>query len=583
MAAMNTDQVRKELESLQRSHDTLVKGLLTASNTSESPGAPVEKTNESELEDLRTQLALLQRSHDALLHSLSATNDNPKPFQASPPRRTLTGLDVDAVLADLATISDDSTDDEDEFFIQDELHFHSFDHEHLREHLKTHNWTEHGKKILGPVIADATKLLKQPHLFHMGPGPAEDRSHYSHFQVYNVGPDGVLELREVTGLDNTMSKAAEIWHMLRNSGKQADEKVVGRITIAREPSPILFGALHLTHSSAFDMDELFQHLVETALSSAHMFRAFDQSPRRRKTFFFHFGYYTLIGDDCIPMRWQDRHDPPNHHVPLSRCSAVVALALNDENPRRLRNRSKRGTRYGWMTDVWSPWQVLQLESFPDWKSTPANGTAYTFETGHKYLNRAEAFLHALLTEYKDARKRYHGIHQSITELVTPPTRFLFNEELRKSRLFEDKDFTWISRYFFAHQTLILVNDSMKAMIDAFEDTFTDDVWEGRSKTLWPIFEDSPRDDRWKHRLRLLRLNFEREMREFRILMRENNEKSHEIDALREQLYSVTSIKESRKSVEQGNNIKVLTLVNLFFMLCQRCQIIIWRSCGLTGG
>lgn len=110
-----------------------------------------------------------------------------------------------------------------------------------------------------------------------------------------------------------------------------------------------------------------------------------------------------------------------------------------------------------------------------------------------------------------------------------------------------------------------VNDSIKAMIDSFEDTFTDDVWEGKSKTLWPLREESPRNDHWKRRLRLLRLQFEREMKELRILQSENNDRRHEIESLQDHLFSGTSIQESRKSVElsdltvqQGRNIKVRT-------------------------
>ncbi|KAI4635082.1 uncharacterized protein J4E87_000031 [Alternaria ethzedia] len=530
----------------------------------------------TEIDDLRKQLESLQRSHEALLKSLSATNDTFKPSDASQLRRTSTRHGGDAIFADTSTLSDDSSDEEDDYFVQNELPSHSFDHEHLREHLKTHNWTEHGREILASIISDPAKLTKQSHLFHMGPGPADDRSHYSHFQVYNVGTNGLPELIEVTGPENNMSRATEIWHALRDVGKQPDQTVVGRITIAREPSPILFGALHLTLNDAFDMDELFQHLVETEASSAHMFRAFNQNPKHQRTFFFNFEYYTIVGDDCQPMQWQ-RADKitgqSDHHIPLSRCSAVVALVLYDDKPRRIRNRGRRAkTQFGWVHDVWSPWQVLQLESFPDWKSTPANGTPYTFETGHKYLNGAEAFLHALLTEYRDARKRFDEIYKRITDLVTPPLGFLFSEELRRARLFEDKDFTWIRRYFYAHQTLGNVNNSIKSMIDAFEDCFTDDIWEGQNKTLWPLFEESPRNDHWKRRLRTLRLQFEREMKELRIIISENNERRHEIETLQEQLFSGTSIQESRKSVEladvtvhQGYNIKVLTIVNLFFM------------------
>ncbi|EFQ88085.1 hypothetical protein PTT_16203, partial [Pyrenophora teres f. teres 0-1] len=530
----------------------------------------------TELDELRKQLESLQHSHDALLKSLSATNDTFKLSETSQIRRGSTRHGRDAIFADTSTLSDDSSDDEDEYYVQGELPSHSFDHEHLRDHLKTHEWTDHGRQVLASIISDPAKLSKEPHLFHMGPGPADDRSHYSHFQVYNVGPTGLPEPVEVTAPENNMSKATEIWHSLRDIGKQQDQAVVGRITIAREPSPILFGALHLTLHDAFDMDELFRYLVETEASSAHMFRSFNSNPKHQRTFFFNFEYYTIVGDECRPMEWQ-RADKvaseKDHHIPLSRCSAVVALVLYDDQPRRIRNKGRRAkTQFGWVHDVWSPWQVLQLECFPDWKSTPADGRPYTFEAGHKYLNGAEAFLHALLTEYRDARKRFDEIYKRITDLVTPPLGFLFSEELRRDRLFEDKDFTWTRRYFYAHQTLGNVNNSIKSMIDSFEDTFTDDIWEGESKTLWPLFDESPRNEHWKRRLRLLRLQFERQMKELRIIIAENNERRHEIETLQEQLFSGTSIQESRKSVEladvtvhQGYNIKVLTIVNLFFM------------------
>jgi hypothetical protein len=532
-----------------------------------------------EVEELRKQLESLQRSHDILLKSLSASNGNFEQSDAPPLQRTQTRLGGDAVFADNSTLSDLSSDDEDEYFVQAELPSRSFDHEHLRRHLTEHKWTSHGREILASIITDPAKIFKQPYLLHLDPGPAHDRAHYSHFQVYNVGRDGLPELVEVSGTDDT--KVTEIWHSIRDIGMSMDRPVVGRITVAREPSPILFGALHLTLQDAFDVDELFAHLVRTEASSAHMYRSFDEDRRHQRTFFFNFEYYTIIGDECKPMDWQradkssSKHDS---HIPLSRCGAIVALALYDKKPRRVRNRARRAkTKYGWVQDVWSPWQVLQLECFPDWKSTPVHGTPYTFEAKHRFLNGAEAFLHALLTEYRDARRRYHEIYRRITDLVTPPLGFLFDEQLRNKRLFEDKDFTWTRRYFYAHQTLGSVNNSIKTMIDSFEETFTEEVWEGNSKTLWPLFEESPRNEHWKRRLRLLRLQFEREMKELRMVQRENNDRRREISTLQEQLFSGTSIQEARKSVEladvtvhQGYNIKVLTIVNLFFMvICAR--------------
>ena len=134
-----------------------------------------------ELDELRKQLETLQRSHDTLLKSLSASNGSFEPSDVPRLRRNATQRG-DAVFADTSTLSDDSSDDDDDYFVQNELPSQSFDHEHLREHLRNHNWDEHGREILASLVSDPAKLLKQPHLFHLGPGPAEDRSHYSHFQ-----------------------------------------------------------------------------------------------------------------------------------------------------------------------------------------------------------------------------------------------------------------------------------------------------------------------------------------------------------------------------------------------------------------
>jgi hypothetical protein len=133
---------------------------------------------ESELGELRKQLESLQRAHDALLKSLSATNDTFRPSDSQRIRRASTRQGRDAVFADTSTLSDDSSDDEDDYYVQNELPSHPFDHEHLREHLWTHSWTEHGREILASIVSDPVRLSKQPHLFHMGPRSAEDRSHH---------------------------------------------------------------------------------------------------------------------------------------------------------------------------------------------------------------------------------------------------------------------------------------------------------------------------------------------------------------------------------------------------------------------
>jgi hypothetical protein len=47
-----------------------------------------------------------------------------------------------------------------------------------------------------------------------------------------------------------------------NANPAAQRPAVGRITIIREPSPIILGAIHLTMNRDFDMDELFGYLAK---------------------------------------------------------------------------------------------------------------------------------------------------------------------------------------------------------------------------------------------------------------------------------------------------------------------------------
>lgn len=186
-----------------------------------------------------------------------------------------------------------------------------------------------------------------------------------------------------------------------------------------------------------------------------------------------------------------------------------------------------------------------------------------------YVNGPEAFLHTLLAEFKDAEKRFEDIYTKISKLVIPPADFMFNGDLRDKLLFEDEKFTYSRRYFWTFQTLGLMNNSIKAIRDAYEDTFTDEVWEGTHKSLWPVLDpESKRNQYWRTRMASLRKQFEKQMKNLEKLYEENDDRRKEIRTLRDQLFSGTSVQESRKSVElstvtilQGHNIKLLTLVS----------------------
>lgn len=487
-------------------------------------------------------------------------------------RRRRTGSGYPSTYDSSSSSSSDSELDDDPtpYFVQNLLPTHSYHHEHLRDHIAKYEWDQFGRQILATIVSDRKPNKEsQP-----APGLASDRSHYSHFQVFDIGTDGAPLPVEFSGDDKAQSKASTIWHTIKDiNSDSARRQAVGRITIAREPSPVLFAAVHLTMQKYFDVDELFKYLVQSDASSAMCRRAYEEDRRRQRTFVFNLEYYTIIGEECKPMSWQLSDKQPGtlkSNVSLTRCSSIVALHLQGNPIRKVRNPARKTTattRHGYVYDPWAAWQVLNIQCYPDWKATTD-----LHDSSKHYLNGPEAFLHSLLQEFKDAQVRFEDIHRRISKLVTPPPDFIFNEELRDKCLFEDQGFTFTRRYFWAHETLGIMNDSIKAMIDAFEDTFTDDVWEGKDKILWPLPEDSPRNEFFKRRLKNLRGAFEREMKGLRTLIAENNDRKAQIRGLRDHLFSGTSVVESRKSVElaeittqQGHNVKLLTLVNIFFL------------------
>ena len=143
---------------------------------------------------------------------------------------------------------------------------------------------------------------------------------------------------------------------------------------------------------------------------------------------------------------------------------------------------------------------------------------------------------------------------------------MFNSSLRDKLLFEDKHFTYIRRYFWAYNTLGVINNSIRAMRAAAKQTFTPDFWDGRHTTLWPHpAPDSPEGIAYRERLAQLREGLEGALRELGAVMDDNERTRKEIDDLRNQLFSGSSIFESRRAIEQGDFIRILTLGTIIFL------------------
>ncbi|KAL5323538.1 hypothetical protein ACEPPN_008076 [Leptodophora sp. 'Broadleaf-Isolate-01'] len=196
---------------------------------------------------------------------LSPTPNSPGLSVAVPKRhrRSFSELDGErpvTVHSSVLTGDSDESDNDDELYVQTPLPSYKYDYEDLRSHLKTYTFNEHGDVLLDTVVHN--KRLLYPSLFPEYPD--DERWHLSHYSVFDVSTDGApLSRREVVK-DGTTSIDSAVWQAIQdlNTDPDSQRPAVGRITIVREPSPVMLGALHLANNKDFDMDELFQYLVE---------------------------------------------------------------------------------------------------------------------------------------------------------------------------------------------------------------------------------------------------------------------------------------------------------------------------------
>ncbi|KAK7422667.1 hypothetical protein QQX98_001455 [Neonectria punicea] len=428
----------------------------------------------------------------------------------------------------------------------------------------------------------------------------------STFEVYEVGRDAVpvkLSADMDLDLDGTEVKyagdgpyenaaiivdAPTVWEAI--SDVNPDAQSVGRITIVQEPTPLIIAALHLTMSPNFDMSELIAHLLTDApnrgRTHAFMDRAFERttttssfsssspsltpspSHLRQRSFFFVFKYYTVVGAGLTPAAWQRFDKRPldkrlGDHIDIAECGSILALSLGGDptKPVRMRPRRER-VREGFLFDTFGPWHVLSIQSFPDNAHT-VRGEEFQDK---QFVNGPCAFLDLLIAEYRDAGKRNQLLHESVTKLITPKTEFMFDPKLRDKLLFEDKHFTYIRRYFWAYNTLAVVNTGIKAMMAAYFDTFTDQFWDGTHPVLWPHpAPESPAGVAYRKHMAGLRHELDKVVRELGEVLKRNERTRKEIENLRDQLFSGSSIKESRRAIEQGDNIRILTMISMIFL------------------
>ena len=146
-----------------------------------------------QLADDRTKyFDTLTRAHDVLAQALAAASSGkPPPRLTTEAVRRNTGaesatLEVESVSKDSGNYleEDSDTDDDESLFVQQSLPKESYSEEGLRKHIKEYEWSEAGRDILGD-IAGKDHVVRRGTIFPTSTGEVEDRSHLSHYSIFN--------------------------------------------------------------------------------------------------------------------------------------------------------------------------------------------------------------------------------------------------------------------------------------------------------------------------------------------------------------------------------------------------------------
>ena len=90
-----------------------------------------------------------------------------------------------------------------------------------------------------------------------------------------------------------------------------------------------------------------------------------------------------------------------------------------------------------------------------------------------------------------------------------------------------------------------MNEDIHDIINNYYQSFTPRVWDGTHKIVWPSNVEDARQKAWKNRLKTHRMKLEETIADLKAVKSANEDTMKTIKNLRENLFSGTSVKESR--------------------------------------
>jgi len=140
---------------------------------------------------------------------------------------------------------------------------------------------------------------------------------------------------------------------------------------------------------------------------------------------------------------------------------------------------------------------------------------------------------------------------------------VFDRKILDHLIDEDKDLSLSRRYQWACGTLSELNDSISALIIAYEDTFVFDPWCGQHPSLWP--ENSALSETHLREMLDIKHDIDFSIDDLKKVRQDNEVLRREAEDLRKQLLLHTTIKRSLKRNEQARHMKFLVSASLLFL------------------
>ncbi|EMD86036.1 hypothetical protein COCC4DRAFT_63997 [Bipolaris maydis ATCC 48331] len=291
------------------------------------------------------------------------------------------------------------------------------------------------------------------------------------------------------------------------------------------------------------LKRLFLTLLNRRISSSYRPYPGWKGPQNNWFFSIKYYYVSFGGQDVYPGQESGPFRQNLPHLRICRGSSSVALSFSDTE--------------GANTAAALPWRLLILSCDRE------------HSLSKKIKNGVEAFFWGINSELRKVRRRLLNMATQISSICVPPDEFLFNNEMQKSLAFENESLSNSQTYFWALQSLRLINECITWIIrewDMYDKESLLDLLNTGGGGISHTYANSDGEAAAARTASVPYLDdIQEQMTQFAGMIKDNNAKLVEIRALRDGLFDASSFLEARTAVAQGKNIHMLTLISMVFL------------------